>query len=98
MATTRDLGKRGARLFRVRGRVHGVGFRDFVERNAARLGIAGWVCNRADGSVEAWAEADESALDALEATLHQGPALSRVDRVEVSSVDPGGERGFRVRY
>lgn len=98
MATTQGTGERRARLYRVRGRVHGVGFRYFVERNAARLGVAGWVCNRADGSVEAWAEADETALNAFEAALRQGPALSRVDGVEASSVDLGGERGFRVRY
>jgi len=98
MAMTQGPGKRKARLFRVRGRVHGVGFRFFVERNAAQLGVAGWVCNRADGSVEAWAEADETALDAFEAKLRQGPALSRVDGVKASSVEAGGARGFRVRY
>jgi len=62
-----------ARRFVVRGRVQGVGFRWFVEREAHTLGIAGWVRNNADGSVEVLAMGTRDQLAGLRSRLQQGP-------------------------
>lgn len=66
----------------VHGRVQGVFFRASTQREARRLGVTGWVKNRADGSVEILAEGDEDAIRDLSAWSQHGPSASRVDRVE----------------
>jgi acylphosphatase len=71
-----------ARRFIVRGRVQGVGFRWFVEREAHMLGIAGWVRNNADGSVEVLAMGSRDQLLGLRSRLRSGPRAARVDEVE----------------
>ena len=71
-----------ARSYRVRGRVQGVGFRWFVEREAQTIGIAGWVRNRSDGTVEVLAQGTREQLFALRSKLQQGPRAARVDDVE----------------
>ena len=71
-----------ARRFVVRGRVQGVGFRWFVEREAHLLGIAGWVRNNADGSVEVLAVGSRDQLSGLRSRLRQGPRAARVDDVQ----------------
>ena len=65
----------------IEGRVQGVGFRYFALRSARRLGLAGYVRNLPDGSVEAVARGSDEALTAFEAGLRQGPPGSRVDAV-----------------
>ena len=86
-----------ARQFLVRGRVQGVGFRWFVEREARILGIAGWVRNNADSSVEVLAMGTRDQLSALKSQLRQGPRASRVDQVEESEVQPvSGLKTFRI--
>jgi acylphosphatase len=72
--------------FVVRGRVQGVGFRYFVGSRARDLGLAGWVRNRADGSVEVLVRGSADALATLEAALSRGPAASRVESVTSSVV------------
>ena len=64
------------------GRVQLVMFRDFTQRTARRLGIKGFVLNRADGSVEVVAQADMPVLDEFLKELNNGSFLSRVDLVE----------------
>jgi acylphosphatase len=71
-----------ARRFMVRGRVQGVGFRWFVEREARTLGIAGWVRNNADGAVEVFAQGTREQLSALREQLRRGPRAARVDDVD----------------
>jgi len=71
----------------VAGRVQGVGFRAFTEKEARRLGINGFVKNLPDGRVEIIAEADAEKLQALLALCHQGPLFARVDAVEVCEWD-----------
>jgi acylphosphatase len=66
----------------VRGRVQGVYFRASTQREARRLGLSGWVRNRADGSVEILAEGDETAIRELYGWAQRGPSAARVDRVE----------------
>ena len=75
---------RETRRFVVSGRVQGVGFRWFVEREAATLGIAGWVRNCDDGRVEVMATGTREQLSTLHARLHEGPRAARVDGVAVS--------------
>ncbi len=86
-----------ARRFLVRGRVQGVGFRWFVEREAHILGVAGWVRNNADGSVEVLAQGSRDQLSGLRSRLRQGPRAARVDGVEESESRPvSGLSSFRI--
>ena len=80
MATTEKAIE--ARRFVVRGRVQGVGFRWFVEREAHILGIAGWVRNNPDSSVEVMAMGTRDQLAGLRSRLREGPRAARVDDVE----------------
>jgi acylphosphatase len=73
--------------FIVRGRVQGVGFRWFVEREAALLGLAGWVRNNDDGTVEVLASGSDEQLNSLLAKLKQGPRAARVDAVDERSAE-----------
>jgi acylphosphatase len=90
-----------ARKFVVRGRVQGVGFRWFVEREAAALGLLGWVRNREDATVELLAMGEEEQLAQLKAKLAQGPRASRVDTVDESEPAPeettGGLKSFQIQ-
>jgi acylphosphatase len=86
-----------ARRFVVRGRVQGVGFRWFVEREAHILGIAGWVRNNADGGVEVLAQGTRDQLIGLHTRLREGPRAARVDAVEESPTRPiAGINSFRI--
>jgi acylphosphatase len=70
---------------RISGRVQGVGFREAMCAEAERLGVAGWVRNRADGSVEALVQGTDAAVDAFLAWAGRGPPAARVERVERSA-------------
>jgi acylphosphatase len=86
-----------ARRFLVRGRVQGVGFRWFVEREAHILGVAGWVRNNADSSVEVLAIGTRDQLVGLRSRLREGPRAARVDDVEESEAKPvAGLTSFRI--
>ena len=67
----------------VHGRVQGVCFRDSMRREAQRLGVAGWVRNRSDGTVEAAVQGEPAAVDAIVLWAKRGPELARVERVEI---------------
>jgi acylphosphatase len=67
---------------RVTGRVQGVGFRWFVRERADALGLAGWVKNRSDGSVELLVSGDVNAAEQFLAAVRRGPPHARVDAVE----------------
>jgi acylphosphatase len=83
----------------VRGRVQGVWFRGAMQEEAWRLGVAGWVRNRADGAVEAEIEGEPSMVDALVAWARQGPPGARVSGVETQAIESLGERGgFAIRH
>ena len=71
-----------ARRYTVRGRVQGVGFRWFVEAEAHKLRVGGWVRNTSNGAVELLAVGTRAQLAALQAKLWQGPRAARVDDVE----------------
>ena len=87
-----------ARRFLVRGRVQGVGFRWFVEREAHILQITGWVRNNPDGSVEVLAVGTPQQLAGLRTRLQEGPRAARVDNVNESEAVPvSGLNSFQVR-
>ncbi len=87
-----------ARRFLVRGRVQGVGFRWFVEREAHILQVAGWVRNNPDGSVEVLAHGTRDQLAGLHSRLREGPRTARVDEVEVSEAEVVPRLGsFQIR-
>jgi acylphosphatase len=69
--------------FLVKGRVQGVGFRWFVQSEAARIGLRGWVRNTDDGDVEVMAAGSPAQIEELVLALHRGTRGSRVDRVVV---------------
>jgi acylphosphatase len=85
------------RRVRVHGRVQGVWFRRSTCDAAAEHGVQGWVRNREDGSVEAAFEGPAEGVEALLAFVGRGPPGARVDRVEVATEAPRGERGFRMK-
>jgi acylphosphatase len=86
-----------ARRFVVRGRVQGVGFRWFVEREAHILGISGWVRNNPNSSVEVLAIGTRDQLAGLGLRLREGPRAARVDDVEELEAEPvAGLTTFRI--
>lgn len=80
----------------VHGRVQGVFFRDTTRRQADSRGVAGWVRNNPDGSVEAAFEGDAAAVDEMVRFAHEGPRGAAVERVDVVEEEPEGLTGFRV--
>jgi acylphosphatase len=80
----------------VHGLVQGVFFRDSVRRRAQTVGVAGWVRNNRDGTVEAVFEGDPEAVESLVRFAHDGPRGARVDRVDVVDEEPEGLAWFRV--
>jgi acylphosphatase len=84
----------------VRGRVQGVGFRDYVKTRARMLRLVGNVRNMEDGrSVEVIAEGPRDLLEQLVRQLHDGPRMSRVDAVDVEWREPTGRFGdFRTGF
>jgi acylphosphatase len=81
----------------VRGRVQGVFFRAETQARAQSLGLAGWVRNTADGSVEAVVEGDQNLVESMVEWCRHGPAGAEVDEVEVAWEEPRGGSGFAVR-
>lgn len=73
----------------VRGRVQGVGFRWFVREAARALGVAGWVRNNADGSVELAASGSAEAIARLEAAVREGPPGAAVSDLDSTLMDEG---------
>lgn len=71
----------------ITGRVQGVGYRDWAVATGQRLGLSGWVRNRTDGSVEALVVGDDDAVARMIEACRRGPALARVDAVDVEPVD-----------
>ena len=80
----------------VHGRVQGVFFRDTTRRMAESRGVAGWVRNNPDGSVEAAFEGPADAVDAMVRYVHEGPRGAGVEKVDVFDEDPEHPTGFRI--
>jgi len=82
---------------RAHGTVQGVFFRDTIGQEAERRGVAGWVRNAPDGTVEAVFEGEAEAVDALVSASREGSGQARVERLDVSDEEPEGLEGFQVR-
>jgi len=82
----------------VQGRVQGVAFRAATRAKAEACGVAGWVRNRRDGSVEAAFEGEAEAVEALVSFCRAGPRMARVERVDVFEEAPDGLLGFDLRF
>jgi acylphosphatase len=82
------------RRIRVKGRVQGVGFRYALRDEAERLGLTGWVRNRADGSVEALVQGEVRAIERLVAWARRGPPAAHVTAVEDEPTGLHGERPY----
>jgi acylphosphatase len=80
----------------VSGRVQGVFFRDTARERARAHGVAGWVHNRADGSVEAVFEGPAEAVERLVRFCETGPQGAVVERVDVVEEEPEGLSGFEI--
>ncbi len=83
------------RHYQIEGRVQGVGFRWFVHREAAELGLRGWVRNTDAGHVEAIAAGPLEQVNELEAALRRGSRGSRVDRVRVRHLEEREAEGLQ---
>jgi acylphosphatase len=81
----------------VSGRVQGVFFRDTARQRAEAAGVAGWVRNTADGSVEAVFEGEPDAVEGMVDFCRHGPRRAEVSSVEVHDEEPEGLTGFEVR-
>jgi acylphosphatase len=80
----------------VHGFVQGVFFRDTVRRQAQARGVAGWVRNNPDGTVEAVFEGEREPVERLVELCRQGPRGARVDRIDVVDEEPEGLRVFEI--
>ena len=80
----------------IRGRVQGVGYRNYLEYEARQSGICGWVRNRSDGSVEAVVHGPAAAVDAIIECARRGPRAAQVSSVEVRE-ESGDYATFETR-
>jgi acylphosphatase len=90
-----------ARHLVIRGRVQGVGYRAWFAERAGSLGLAGWVRNRRDGSVEATLDGPEAIVSEMIAHCRRGPPAARVDAVDEAAASDDllrlrGQQSFAV--
>jgi acylphosphatase len=83
-------------MLRITGVVHGVFFRVSMAEQASSRGVAGWVRNVADGSVQAFLEGEEEKVMRIVEWSKRGPPRARVDSVTVERVRPRNARVFRI--
>ena len=77
----------------IRGRVQGIGYRAWTDDEAHARGIAGWVRNRRDGTVEAVVQGPPAAVDAIVAWARRGPEAAHVERLDVAEAPGEGALG-----
>ena len=81
----------------VNGRVQGVGYRYYVMREAAALGVSGFARNLPDGRVEVVGEGDDASLVTFEERLREGPSFAEVKDLERAPIAPRADQGFHIR-
>jgi len=82
----------------ISGRVQGVGYRAWTVKKASDMGIAGWVRNRSDGTVEAVFYGDEGKVMAMIEACKDGPMIARVNRIEsFAHNEPVTDKGFTAK-
>ena len=82
----------------VTGRVQGVFFRAWTAEQARDLGVAGWIRNRPDGSVEARLSGEQQPIEQLIARMRRGPPGAQVDHLSETAADPEATERFEVRH
>ena len=82
----------------ITGHVQAVGFRAYVKKQAELLGLAGWVKNCADGSVEVFAQGDEEKLNMLEQECKKGPLAAKIQQVLREEIPRQPLDHFEIRY
>jgi acylphosphatase len=85
-------------LVRISGRVQGVGYRDWTQHKANKLGLSGWVRNLASGEVEALLSGSAEAVEAMVAACRRGPQLARVSDIKITETTEAASGPFAVRY
>lgn len=84
-------------LVRITGRVQGVGYREWTRRKAGGIGLAGWVRNCPDGSVQALFDGDPAVVTDMLVACHRGPTFASVSSVTDQPAPPFDGTGFTVR-
>lgn len=84
-----------AKRLRIAGAVQGVGYRQWMVRQAVELGVSGWVRNRGDGTVEALVHGDAAAVEELLRRCRRGPAAAVVTLIREDWAEPDTNPGFR---
>ena len=82
---------------RIHGQVQGVFYRNWSAAEARRLGLAGWVRNRRDGSVEMLLHGPEQPLAAMIELCRAGPPAAVVNRIDVEKTEESVPNGFEMR-
>jgi acylphosphatase len=85
-----------ARIYLVRGRVQGVGFRDYAQRVATTYGLTGYVRNLDDGRVEVYAAGPAEKLSDLSAALRRGPRMAEVRGLEEQEAEVRHYSAFQI--
>ena len=84
---------------KIKGRVQGVGFRAYTQRQAETFGVKGWVKNLASGSVQVMVQGEKAEVDTFIDYLRVGPTLSRVNDLVVSRVETNEKfNDFRIKH
>ncbi|MBB5985851.1 acylphosphatase [Sphingobium lignivorans] len=86
-----------AKHIRITGRVQGVFYRGWTVATARKLGLAGWVRNRLDGSVEAFVQGEDGQVEHFLMLARSGPPAAQVDAVRDSPASPGDHHLFEQR-
>lgn len=86
-----------ARHLMILGRVQGVFYRNWAKQAAGDLGLAGWVRNRHDGSVEALIEGPHEAVEQFTLLAHEGPPAAQVARIDVTDMAVEGLGSFEKK-
>lgn len=81
----------------IEGRVQGVGYRNWLQNEARRLGISGWCRNRKNGAVEALLYGAEHAITTLLQKCATGPVLARVDKLQTTAAEYDGSTLFLIK-
>lgn len=98
MARSKRQANLAARRYFISGRVQGVGYRYFVERVAAELGVAGYTRNLADGRVEVYAIGSAERLSEMAGRLRVGPMMADVHGIEEIEATVQDYTDFRIEY
>lgn len=81
----------------IAGRVHGVGYRDWMVAQAEAMGVSGWVRNRSDGSVEALVQGPTAVVEELLRACRRGPRAAHVESIAEELTDEEAQPGFQRR-